>query len=112
MAPATLALALGMSQPFAGSVTPLVQPNADGTFSILGHRVYEAQDAPIVAANSLSVAFGEFDIGYGVGIHAHGAMIIRDIYTVPGSVKFVCLLRVGGVPLNTDAVVVLKTATT
>ncbi len=109
MSPATLALCLGMAQPFTGATQPLVNFDGEGNAWILGHRVYESEDMPAVATNSYSVAFSSFENSYAIALHRN-VFVIRDEVTIPGQVRFIVLFRVAGAPTNTEACVLLKTA--
>lgn len=107
MSPATLAVLMGFAYPNLNN-TPLVQPNTtDGTFSILGKRVVEVDDAPAVGAANYPVAFGDLSKGYAVGIHKV-LSILRDPYTVAPYVRFYGVARMGGIPWDPSAVQLLK----
>ena len=64
---------------------------------------------PAVAANSFSVAFGDFREGYLV-VDRVGMRITRDEITTPGYVKFYIRKRVGGITRNSQAIKLLKCA--
>jgi HK97 family phage major capsid protein len=61
-----------------------------------------------VAANSLSIAYGDFS-KYQI-VDRFGMRMIRDNITVKGKVLFYSTTRVGGDLLNFDAIKILKTA--
>lgn len=78
------------------------QPN-----SFMGYPVVEAEDMPIVAANSFPLAFGDFKEGYLIADRV-GLRITRDEITTPGFVKFYVRKRLGGKLRNTQAIKLLK----
>jgi HK97 family phage major capsid protein len=78
------------------------QPN-----TFMGYAVTEAEDMPVVAANSFPLAFGDFKEGYLIADRV-GMRITRDEITTPGFVKFYVRKRVGGKLRNTQAIKLLK----
>lgn len=78
---------------------------------LLGFPVAEAEDMPAKAANSLSVAFGNFRRGYTI-VDRMGMRMLRDPYTNKPYVGFYTTKRVGGTVVNSDAIKVLRFATT
>lgn len=79
--------------------------------TFMGYRVVEAEDMQAVAANNFPVAFGDFREGYLIADRV-GMRITRDEITVPGFVQFYCRKRVGGRIRNSQAIKLLKIATT
>lgn len=77
--------------------------------NLLGFPVYLGEDMPAMAANSLSVAFGNFAEGYTI-VDRIGLRILRDPYTAAPFVKFRCSKRIGGDVTNFEAVKFLKFA--
>ena len=77
--------------------------------SLLGSRVILADDMPAVAANALSVAYGNFAQAYQI-VDRLGISLIRDAITLKGFVKFYFTKRVGGDVLNTEALKIGKIA--
>lgn len=77
--------------------------------TLLGAPVYMATDMPVVAANSLSVACGDFQSGYQI-VDRIGIRILRDPFTEKPFVKFYTTKRVGGDVVNYDAIKLLKLA--
>ena len=75
--------------------------------TLLGYPVIEAEDMPDVAANSLSVAFGNFNAGYTIAERAETS-ILRDPYTKKPYVYFYATKRVGGQVVNSEAIKLLK----
>jgi len=63
-----------------------------------------------VAANSYSVAFGDFAKGYLI-VDRAGISVLRDPYSAKPYVLFYTTKRVGGGVQNFDALKVLKFAT-
>ena len=78
--------------------------------TFMGYAVNEAEDMPAVAANAFSVAFGDFREGYLIADRV-GMRITRDEITTPGFVKFYVRKRVGGKIRNSEAIKLLKIAT-
>lgn len=76
----------------------------------MGYEVVEAEDMPVVAANAFPLAFGDFKEGYLIADRV-GMRITRDEITTPGFVKFYVRRRVGGRLRNTQAIKLLKIAT-
>jgi HK97 family phage major capsid protein len=62
---------------------------------------------PVAAANSLSVALGDFQSAYQV-VDRQGVRILRDPYTDKPFVKFYATKRVGGDVINFEAIKLLK----
>lgn len=76
----------------------------------MGYAVTEAEDMPAVAAGAFPIAFGDFKEGYLI-VDIVGMRITRDEITTPGQVKFYIRKRVGGKLRNTQAIKLLKIAT-
>ncbi len=77
--------------------------------TLLGYPIIEAEDVPDIAANSLSVAFGNFNRGYTV-VDRMGTRILRDPYTSKPNVLFYATKRVGGAVINSEAIKLMKFA--
>jgi HK97 family phage major capsid protein len=77
--------------------------------SLLGFPVAEAEEMPDVAANSLSLAFGDFRSGYLV-VDRTGVRILRDPYSAKPYVLFYTTKRVGGGVQNFEAIKLVKFA--
>jgi HK97 family phage major capsid protein len=75
--------------------------------SLLGYSVIEAEDMPDVAADSLSIAFGNFNAGYVIADRA-GVRILRDPYTNKPYVYFYATKRTGGAVTNSEAIKLMK----
>ena len=71
--------------------------------------VIEAEDMPDVAANSLSIAFGDFKRGYLV-VDRAGMTVLRDPYMAKPYVLFHTTKRVGGGVQDFDAIKVMMFA--
>jgi HK97 family phage major capsid protein len=84
---------------------PALTAGQPATF--MGFPIVEAEDMPAVAANSFSLAFGDFREGYLIADRV-GMRITRDEITTPGFVKFYVRKRVGGKLRNTQAIKLLK----
>lgn len=88
---------------------PSLQDSGLG-IKLLGFGVVEAEDMPAKAANSLSVAFGNFKRGYTI-VDRVGMRMLRDPYTNKPYVGFYTTKRVGGAVVNSEALKLLKFAT-
>lgn len=75
--------------------------------TLLGYPVVEAEDMPDIAANSLSIAFGNFKAGYLIAERGE-TQILRDPYTNKPFVHFYATKRVGGMVSNSEAIKLLK----
>lgn len=80
---------------------------AGGKASLMTFAVIEAEDMPDIAANSLSIAFGDFNRGYLV-VDRAGVTVLRDPYTAKPYVLFYTTKRVGGGVQDFDAIKVMK----
>lgn len=84
------------------------QPGEGGVGStILGYPVTEIEDMPNIAADSFSIAFGDFARGYLI-VDRAGVRVLRDPFTAKPYVLFYVTKRVGGGVQNFDAVKLLK----
>lgn len=79
--------------------------------SLLGYAVVEAEDMPAIAANSLSIAFGNWKAGYRVYDHTVGMRTLRDPFTVKGKVLYYTTKRTGGDVANFDAIKLVRFGT-
>ncbi|MBY0520564.1 MAG: phage major capsid protein [Sphingomonas sp.] len=77
--------------------------------TLLGYPVVEAEDMPDIAANSLSIAFGNFRAGYLIAERAETA-ILRDPYSNKPFVMFYATKRIGGCVTNSEAIKLMKFA--
>ncbi|CAH1658677.1 Major capsid protein, HK97 family protein [Hyphomicrobiales bacterium] len=75
--------------------------------SILGFPVTECEDMPALAANSLSIGFGDVRETYTI-VDRVGISVLRDPYTTKGFVKFYTRRRTGGGALNFESFKLLK----
>jgi HK97 family phage major capsid protein len=87
----------------------LWQPAAKaGDASLLaGYPVAESEDMPNLAADSYSVAFGDFRRGYLI-VDRVGIRVLRDPYSAKPYVLFYTTKRVGGGVQDFDAIKLLK----
>lgn len=76
---------------------------------LLGNPVLFFADMPIEAANSLSVAYGDFRKGYTI-LDRIGIRILRDPFTNKPYVVFYTTKRVGADVTNYDSIKILKLA--
>ncbi|HEX7856700.1 MAG TPA: phage major capsid protein [Sphingobium sp.] len=90
----------------------LWQPSmaAGSPATLLGYPVVEAEDMPDVAADSLSIAFGNFQLGYVIAERGETS-ILRDPYTNKPFVNFYAVKRIGGAVANSEAIKLMKFAT-
>jgi len=77
--------------------------------SLLNYPIAEIEDMPALAANSLSIAFGNFEEAYQI-VDRQGIRVLRDNLTEKGFVKFYTTSRVGGDVVNFDALKLVKAA--
>jgi HK97 family phage major capsid protein len=77
--------------------------------TLMSFPVVEAEDMPDIAANSLSIAFGDFKRGYLV-VDRAGVRVLRDPYSAKPYVLFYTTKRVGGGVQDYDAIKLLKFA--
>lgn len=87
--------------------TPGLQAGVSDT--LLGYPVETDDYMPDIAANSLSIAFGNFQRGYLI-VDRRGVAVIRDNLTKKGYTKFHTTKRVGGGVQNFEAIKLLKFA--
>lgn len=78
--------------------------------TFMQYPITEAEDMPAVAANAFPIAFGDFKQGYLIADRV-GMRITRDEITTPGFVKFYIRKRTGGKIRNSQAIKLLKIAT-
>ena len=69
--------------------------SAGAPATLLGFPLVEAEDMPNIAANAVSIAFGDFRRGYLV-VDRAGVRILRDPYSAKPYVLFYTTKRVGG----------------
>ncbi len=86
---------------------PDMQNKTGGT--LFGFPVVEVEDMPALAADSLSIAFGDFNAGYQI-VDRQGLHILRDNLTAKPFVKFYTTKRVGGDVVNFEAIKLMKFA--
>jgi HK97 family phage major capsid protein len=75
--------------------------------TLLGYPVAESEDMPNIAANSMSIAFGDFARGYLV-VDRVGIRVLRDPYSAKPYVLFYTTKRVGGGVQDFDAIKLMK----
>lgn len=91
----------------------LFNPDATGKFNgfVLGAPVVIDDNMPTIAANSYSIAYGNFKRAYRI-VDRKGIALIRDNITAKGTTKFNFRKRVGGGIRNYEAVKLMKFAST
>ncbi|HUG46265.1 MAG TPA: phage major capsid protein [Sphingomicrobium sp.] len=89
----------------------LFQPSlsAGQPATLLGYPLIEAEDMADIAPDSLSIAFGNFKVGYVIA-ERNATTILRDPYTSKPYVHFYATKRVGGQVVNSEAIKLLKFA--
>lgn len=80
-----------------------------GGATLLGRPVRNAEDMPAIAANSYSIAVGDFKAGYLI-VDRRGLTLLRDPLTTKGRVKFHFTKRVGGDVIDSEAIKAIKFA--
>jgi HK97 family phage major capsid protein len=88
--------------------SPALAENTPAT--LLGRPVAYAEDMPAVAANTFPIAFGNFNAGYLIADQG-GLRVTYDEVTTPGLVRWYVRRRVGGTILDSEAIKLLKVAT-
>lgn len=77
--------------------------------TILSYGVVEGEDVAEIAANSYSIAFGDFAETYQI-VDRVGISVLRDPFTLKGYVKFYTRRRTGGGAVNFESMKFLKFA--
>jgi HK97 family phage major capsid protein len=78
--------------------------------TLMGFPIAETEDMPDIAANSFSIAFGDFGRGYLV-VDRLGIRILRDPFSAKPYVLFYTTKRVGGGVQDFNAIKLLKFGT-
>ena len=89
---------------------PLLRPDLllnGAELRVLGKRVIFADDMPVVAADALAIAYGNFGVGYTI-VDRMGIRTLRDPYTSKPYVKFYSTKRVGASVTNFEAIKLQK----
>jgi HK97 family phage major capsid protein len=76
---------------------------------ILGFPITEAEDMPVIEADSFSIAFGDFRRGYKI-VDRMGTRTLRDPYTDKPNVLFYTTKRVSGNIIDDEAIKLIKFA--
>lgn len=76
---------------------------------LIGFPISEGEDMPAIAANSLSIAFGDFRRAYTI-VDRAGIRVLRDPYTDKPHVLFYTTKRVGGDVVNFEAIKLFRFA--
>lgn len=77
------------------------------TMTLLGKRVVLMHDMPVVAANALALAYGDFRTGYTV-VDRMGFRVIRDVYTAKPYILYYTTKRTGGAVTNYESIKIQK----
>ena len=83
--------------------------SAEQSATLFGYPVTEVEDMPDIAANSYSIAFGDFARGYLI-VDRVGIRVLRDPYSAKPYVLFYTTKRVGGGVQNFEAIKLMKFA--
>ncbi|MFA5897884.1 MAG: phage major capsid protein [Hyphomicrobium sp.] len=75
--------------------------------TIMGYPVARCEDMPALAADSLSLAFGNLKEAYQI-VDRQGIKVLRDPYTSKPYVKFYTTKRVGAGVVNFEAIKLMK----
>jgi len=75
--------------------------------TLLGKPVIFADDVAAIAADSLSIAYGDFGAGYAI-VDRMGLRVLRDPFTSKPYIKFYTTKRVGGAVTNYEAIKIQK----
>lgn len=86
---------------------PSLREGTPGT--LIGFPMVEAEHMPAVSSGSFPMAFGNWRRGYTITDRT-GIRVLRDPYAKKGFVQFYVNKRVGGAVRNSDAIKVLKVA--
>lgn len=86
-----------------------LDPTGQSAGLILGVPVIIDDNMPSMAANSYSIAYGNFKRGYRI-VDRRGITLIRDNLTAKGTTKFNFRKRVGGGIINFEAIKLMKFA--
>ena len=76
---------------------------------LLGYPVAVSDNMPDIAANSYSIAFGDFNRGYQI-VDRAGIRVLADPYSAKGFMTFYVYKRTGGDVKNFEAIKVMKFA--
>lgn len=76
---------------------------------LLGKPVIFFNDMPVVAADALAVAYGNFNDGYTV-VDRIGIRVLRDVYTNKPYIQYYTTKRVGGDVTNYESIKIMKLA--
>jgi HK97 family phage major capsid protein len=78
--------------------------------TLLGYPIVESEDMPSIAANTTPIAFGDFRAGYLIAERSE-TNILRDPYSNKPYVNFYATKRIGGAVSNSEAIKLLRIAT-
>lgn len=78
--------------------------------SLLGFPIAEAEDMPDIATDSFSIAFGSFNAGYQI-VDRQGVRVLVDPFTDKPFVRYYTTKRVGGDVVDSEAIKLIKFAT-
>jgi len=83
---------------------------AGGNATLMNFPIAEAEDMPDIAADSFSIAYGDFSQGYLI-VDRRGVRVLRDPFSQRPYVLFYTTKRVGGGVQNFEAIKLMKFGT-
>lgn len=90
--------------------SPVLLRDGQASIQLLGKPVVFMADMPTVAANALSVVYGDFSEGYTIYDRV-GLQVLRDPYSSHGFISYYTYKRTGGDVTNYEALKIGKIAT-
>jgi Phage capsid family len=100
--------AFGLGPALIVSFAKLVEKSFVGVpLSLLGYSIEIDENRPDIAAGAIPFFFGDFEAGY-VITDCVGIRVLRDPYTAKFYVHFNTMKRVGGGPLDKNAIKFVK----
>lgn len=89
--------------------SPVLLRDGQANLQLLGKPVVFMNDMPVVAADALSVAYGDFSLAYTI-YDREGIIVLRDPYSSHGFIQFYTTKRTGGDVTSYDAFKIGKVA--
>lgn len=86
--------------------------SADTPSTLMGRPVFFDENMPAIAGDAFPIAFGNFAAGYLIADSGGLRITLDDNITKPGYVRWYVRRRVGGVIYDSEAIKLLKVATT
>lgn len=89
--------------------SPVLMRDGQAQMQMLGKPVVFMSDMPLVGANNLAVAYGDFSVGYTI-YDRQGIVVLRDPFSSHGFVTYYTTKRTGGDVTSFDAIKIGKIA--